>query len=454
MITYSIIQKSQLEGALRLDAEYYQPEYLYLISKLKSRKSKLLREIGQITYGTTPAGGVFELEGIPFVRSQNFSNILVEISDLVFCSESFHQQNQKSKVIPGNILFAAVGATIGELAIIQDEIEEANINQNIAAVKIKDKRFNPYFIGFFFASKFGQLQIERLVTGNAQSYLNSEQIGSFLIPVLSIEKQNKIAKYFQEIQSQLKMSNSFCSQAENLLLEELGLKDFKPEDDLSYTVNLSEIKSAHRADAEYFQPKYKKLVERIKNKNAKLLGDLVSIRKGIEIGSEEYQEEGKLFIRVSNLSKQGLIDKDQKYMDNELYQKLKENFEPKVDEILLTKDATPGIAYVLKEPIKGIIAGGILRLELKSEVETEYLALVINSIVGQWQVKRDTGGSVISHWRPDQIKNCLIPILPKPTQQKIANLVQKSHQAHKKAKQFLEEAKNKIENLIENKKKK
>jgi len=28
MITYSIIQKLQLEGALRLDAEYYQPEYL------------------------------------------------------------------------------------------------------------------------------------------------------------------------------------------------------------------------------------------------------------------------------------------------------------------------------------------------------------------------------------------------------------------------------------------
>jgi len=28
MIAYSIIQKSQLEGGLRLDAEYYQPEYL------------------------------------------------------------------------------------------------------------------------------------------------------------------------------------------------------------------------------------------------------------------------------------------------------------------------------------------------------------------------------------------------------------------------------------------
>jgi restriction endonuclease S subunit len=173
------------------------------------------------------------------------------------------------------------------------------------------------------------------------------------------------------------------------------------------------------------------------------------IKKGIEIGSEQYQEEGKLFIRVSNLSKHGLVERDQKYLSEELYQKLKKDFEPKVGEILLTKDATPGIAYLLKEPVEGIIAGGILRLRVKPDINPEYLALLINSIVGQMQVEKDTGGSVIFHWRPDQIKNLLIPILSQPTQQKIADLVQKSHEARKKAKQLLEEAKRKVEKLIE-----
>ena len=37
MITYSIIKKSELEGALRLDAEYYQPEYLNINSKIKNQ---------------------------------------------------------------------------------------------------------------------------------------------------------------------------------------------------------------------------------------------------------------------------------------------------------------------------------------------------------------------------------------------------------------------------------
>src|SRR3989344_74702 len=191
MITFSIIQKSQLEGALLLDAEYYQPEYLNLISKIKSQESKFIGEIGRVVYGTTPSGGIFEEKGIPFVRSQNFSDLLIDTSDLVFCSEKFHNQNKKSAIQSGYILFAAVGATIGELAIIQNEIKEGNINQNIAAVRIADKNINPYFVGFFFVSKLGQLQIERLITGNAQPYLNSEQIKAFIVPILDKQKQDE-----------------------------------------------------------------------------------------------------------------------------------------------------------------------------------------------------------------------------------------------------------------------
>ena len=448
-MTYSIIQKSQLEGALRLDAEYYQPEYLDLILKIKSQKSKFIGEIGRVVYGTTPSGGIFEKKGIPFIRSQNFSNLLIDTSDLVFCSEKFNNQNKKSTIKPGDILFAAVGATIGELAIAQDEIKEGNINQNIAAVRITDKNINPYFVGLFFASKPGQLQIERLITGNAQPYLNSEQIKSFLIPIFDIKRQNEIANYFHEIQNKIKDSKHFYSKAENLLLEELGLKNFEAENSLFSVVNLSEVKLANRIDAEYFQSEWERLKNKIESKKATKLGNFVDLQKGIEPGAEEYQDEGKLFIRVSSLSKEGIIDKDQKYLSEDLYNKLRKDFEPKTGEILLTKDATPGIAYVLKESIGGIISGGILRLKLKDDIEPEYLALCINSIIGQAQAERDAGGSVIAHWKPEQVKNLLIPILPKPIQQKIANLVQKSHANRKKAKELLEEAKQKVEKLIE-----
>jgi len=246
-----------------------------------------------------------------------------------------------------------------------------------------------------------------------------------------------------------KESEVFYSQAEQLLLKELGLENFEEQEDLVSIVKFSDIKKFQRMDAEYFQPKYEKIISRIKQTKHSLLGDLVSVKKGIEIGAEQYQENGKLFFRVSSLSKQGIIDKDQKYLSDELYQKLKANFEPKIGEILLTKDATPGIAYVLKEKVDGVISSGTLRLKIKQEIEAEYLALFINSILGQMQAERDAGGSIISHWKPEQVKNLIVPILPQEVQQKIAELVIKSHQARQKAKELLEEAKQKVENLIE-----
>lgn len=451
MITFSIIKKSQLEGAHRLDAEYYQPEYLNNEEVISSHSYYTLAEISEIAYGTTPSGASFYKQGIPFVRSQNFSLLTINNSELVFCDEKFHFDNKKSSIRPRDILFAAVGTTIGQLAIVQNSIKKGNINQNIARVRITSKKIDSLFAGLFFSSRIGQLQISRLVTGNAQSYLNTNQVKLFKVPIISQRKQLEIAKYFEKLQKKIDLTNSLYNQAENLLLEELGLKDFEVEDDLSYVVNLSDVKSANRTDAEYFKPKYNKLIDYLKDKfELKKTEELVTIQKGIEPGSKEYQEEGKPFIRVSNLSKFGINDNNQKYLSDEFYKELRENYKPKVGEILLTKDASPGMSYVVKESIEGIISSGILRLKIKENLEPEYLALLINSLVGQYQMERDTGGSVIIHWRPDQVKNMYIPILSKSTQRKISYLVKESHEARKEAKQLLEEAKEKVEKMILN----
>jgi restriction endonuclease S subunit len=205
-------------------------------------------------------------------------------------------------------------------------------------------------------------------------------------------------------------------------------------------------------DAEYFQPAYEEVIEKLKERNIKLkpLGKLIlGMQKGIEVGSEKYQDEGKLFIRVSNVSINGFVDRDQKYISEELYKDLKETYEPKLGDFLLTKDAIPGIAYVVKEQIEGIISSGILKLQInENEINKEYLALCINSLVGKMQVERDGGGSVILHWKPDQVKRLQIPILPLPIQQNIASLVQKSYEARKNAKELLETAKKAVEIAI------
>ena len=76
------------------------------------------------------------------------------------------------------------------------------------------------------------------------------------------------------------------------------------------------------------------------------MGDLVSVRKCVEVGSAEYLDDGIPFIRVSNLSPFGITK--EKYISESLYSEIKQH-QPEQGEIIFTKDATPGIAYYLNE---------------------------------------------------------------------------------------------------------
>lgn len=455
MITYSIIQKSQLEGAHRIDAEYFQPEYLEVEKKLLSINTKSIGEISEsvVNFGAYSLCNyiVWQESGVPYLNVENIKEGYIDLENVKYIDEKVNEILWKSKVINGQIILPMAG-TIGNAAVAYNLPLKVNSNQATAKITLK-KNISPFYVAAFLNSNFGKLQTKREIVSSVQANIFLWQIKNFRIPIIPEEKQREIRDIWLEGLKELENSRFLYAEAEDLLLEELGLSSFaeasENEKDLSWIVNLSDVRNTKRVDAEYFQPKYEKLIAKLKTQNAKLLGDLVSMKKGFEPGSEAYQEEGKLFIRVSSLSKFGVENKDQQYLNDNLYQQLKNDYQPQLGEILLTKDATPGVAYVIKEAIEGIISGGILRLKLKESIDSEYLALCINSLIGKMQAERDAGGSVIAHWKPEQIKNLLIPILSKSAQQKIADLVRKSHEARKKSKELLVEVKRKVEEIIE-----
>ena len=64
------------------------------------------------------------------------------------------------------------------------------------------------------------------------------------------------------------------------------------------------------------------------------LGNLVTLKKCIEVGSGEYLEDGIPFVRVSNLSSFEITE--EKYISEELYAEIQEH-QPQKGEILLSK---------------------------------------------------------------------------------------------------------------------
>ena len=309
----------------------------------------------------------------------------------------------------------------------------------------------PEYLTAFLNTKYGVLDVKRRARISInQSNVNPEELKRVEIPLLCDELQTEVTSSFDKAFRRIQASEAKYHQAQTLLLSELGLANWRSQHRLTFVRSYSDTRQAERIDAEYFQPKYNDIISAIRGYPGgwDRLGNLISMRKCVEVGSSEYQEKGVPFVRVSNLNPFEITE--EKYISEDLYAEVQQH-QPKQGEILFSKDGTPGIAHYLREqPSKMIPSGGILRLTGKTDkVNNEYLALVLNSILTQEQVNRDVGGSVILHWRPDQVSQTAIPILSERKQTLIEKRVTESFNLRKQSKHLLECATRAVEIAIE-----
>lgn len=207
----NIVTLSQLVGN-RYDP-YYHNEYFEKAFKcLKETSNYKLVRLSNIatliTSGITPKSGGDDYtdseHGIAFIRSGNIDIMgEVDFDNLLYIKREVHDTRMSSsKVQEGDIMIAIVGATIGQVGIYHSS-REANINQAIALVRLKDG-YNPEYIKEVIKSSIGQLNLDRLKRPVARANINLEEISSMLIPVPRIEIQNEIVKSIISIRLQAK----------------------------------------------------------------------------------------------------------------------------------------------------------------------------------------------------------------------------------------------------------
>lgn len=350
--------------------------------------------------------------------------------------------------IQENDLLITVVGTLGKVAIAT--YKDTKSIFSCKSTIIRTRGINPFYLLAYLNSNTGKLFSLRGKRGAIQEGLNLTDLKEIQVFIPSNSFQLTIEKVVKRAFDDIDVSKTLFTQAQTLLLSEIGLVDRQPKHRLTFVKNYSDTQRAERIDAEYFQPKYEETVNAIKSYSGgwDTLGNLVTTKKCVEVGSKEYLDEGIPFVRVSNLSPFEITE--EKYISEALYADI-EKHQPEQGEMLFSKDATPGIAHYLREqPQKMIPAGGILRLKLKDDrIDNEYLALVLNSLLTQEQIRRDVGGSVILHWRPDQVQRTAIPILSKEKQARISQKVTASFNLQKQSKHLLECAKRAVEIAIE-----
>lgn len=183
--------------------------------------------INIITKGETPLwkGESYVDNGIPFLKVQNISTDGI-YGNITFITEELHNSMTRSKLRGGELLYTMAGS-IGIATYLPNNFGEANINQAIAKIILKeDIEFDKDFLLYCINSIICKKQAQRFLTVSAQPNINFDQIKAIKIPAPPIEKQIEIANHITQIRQQaqelkdktkkaLKLANQ---EIENLLL--------------------------------------------------------------------------------------------------------------------------------------------------------------------------------------------------------------------------------------------
>jgi len=450
MINFSIIQKSRLEGAIRLDAEYYQPEFLEMKNKLTRCKNVAsLSELAIIksgpAYSSEKIGESFE---ISLARIGDVTN-KSDIQDWLKLSKDEFEKFSSNKINDEDILMTMTGdpPDVGKVNFINNKSKlTLAFNQRVAKLHSKSDKTSGKYLFAYLSNEFSRFQVERAALGIRQRNLGIEDLRNILVVIPDDAKvvESLVGGHLQKLEN----SKLLFRQAEGLLLEELGLKDFSRESELFSIVNFSDVQSANRIDAEYFQVKYDKLDERLKKYSSKKLEDVIENVSAKFDASKKPNETFK-YVELSNIdSSLGIINGFSEVLGKEAPNRAKRVL--KVGDVIVSgvEGSLDKVAIVDKEQEGNLASTGFFQLRSK-DILPEVLLVIAKSSIFKMQLEKQCAGTILTAVPKEAIKKIIVPILPKETQQKIAELVRQSHEARKKAKELLEEAKRKVEEMIE-----
>ena len=129
-------------------------------------------------------------DGIPFLRSQNINPFQLNLQDLKYIPESFHERIRKSTLRPGDVGIVRTGYP-GTACVIPPELGEANCSDLV--IVRPGKELNPHFIAALFNSAFGKTLVGGNLVGAAQQHFNVTVAKELKLRIPPRKEQDKVA---------------------------------------------------------------------------------------------------------------------------------------------------------------------------------------------------------------------------------------------------------------------
>jgi len=449
----------------RLDCAWFNPVFENKIEKLrfaknKNRKLIKLRIVADVNGGKRlPKGTVIqesETSVIPYIRATDVKNLKVKIDSAAKIPKEIHQEIQNYQLKKDDVVITIVG-TIGDVGILENDVEVCDFTENIARIRTKDENVLPRFLLHYLDSEFGRLQTERFSVGSLQYKLSLQSCRNIevYLPLsnnaFNIDEQKKILdsvySIFEEAEKHREAGERLISEARSVVVEKIGLPLVEETKKSRIFEAILEEDPFSRLDALFNNPLREKLTGILKKYQHKSLGKLIKPQKENKIVPSDYyklveleqidENTGRIteFREVSELGSEKVLFKN--------------------GSILISKlQPEKGKIAVVPSEFDGCVGSSeLLPFVLdSSEITLDYLWAVLRSdyVLKQWEY--ELTGSSRMRIGPNEIKNTVIPIpdleLQKEIVDNIKSKIAESDKEIQESKRLLEKAGNLFDELV------
>jgi type I restriction enzyme S subunit len=150
-------------------------------------------------FGSSLGTKDYKENGVPVVRGQNIQGGVFIAKNFVFISKEKAIELARSSAVPDDIVIVAVGAGVGNSAIIPNEIDKVVLSQNCNKFTLDIGFIIPKFILFNLQVSVLKEQMDDVTTDTAREFLSLTNLKKLNFPIPPIEEQKEIVRRVEKL---------------------------------------------------------------------------------------------------------------------------------------------------------------------------------------------------------------------------------------------------------------
>lgn len=150
--------------------------------------------------GNYPSGDDFRNVGVPFINAGHLQNGKVDYSSMDYISREKYNQLSGAKIQRNDVLLCLRGS-LGKYALVTTD--GGAPASSIAVIRPNAEKIDSSYLSQIIASSIFQKQIEVENNGSSQPNLSAKSVSDFVIPLPSLEEQQKIASVLYDMDAML-----------------------------------------------------------------------------------------------------------------------------------------------------------------------------------------------------------------------------------------------------------